>query len=149
MQASELGKLLTSGIPISEEMGIRDFKLENNKFSFTMPLKNNVNHKGTLFGGSLYSSGALACYGLFLSGLREQGISTNDIVISRGEMTYVNPVTTDAVVFAQWNSQEEKDQFFKTLKSKGKARVVMTAQVQIGTQICAKFSGHFVAITKN
>jgi len=145
MQANELGQLLTTEIPIAGEIGIRNFKLSSDQFSFELPLDPNRNHKGTLFGGSLYSAGALSCYGLFLVGLRGSSIGTNNIVIAEGQMKYKAPVDQDAKVVASWNSDLEKEQFFKTLTLKNKARVLMRAHVFIGDQVCAEFSGLFVA----
>lgn len=145
MQADDLGQLLLSEIPISNEMGIGKFKLEKNQFSFELPLQPNINHKGTLFGGSLYSAGALSCYGLFLSGLRQQSVGTNNIVIGEGTMKYLAPVDANARVQAFWNSESEREQFFKTLAAKNKARVLMRAQILVNEKVCAEFSGHFVA----
>jgi thioesterase domain-containing protein len=146
MTNAELEKILKTGIPISDEMGIQDLQIKGHELSLKLPLAPNVNHKKTIFGGSLYSSCALACYGLFLSGLRDQAIPTNDIVISEGNMRYLAPVDGDATVTAQWNSADEMSKFFQTLKSKRKARVLMRAQVRVATGICAEFSGHFVAL---
>jgi thioesterase domain-containing protein len=146
MTNSELEKILKTGIPISHEMGIHDLQIKGHELSLKVPIAPNVNHKRTMFGGSLYSSCALACYGLFLSGLRNQSIPTNDIVISEGGMQYLAPVTGDAIVTAQWNSADEMSKFFQTLKNKRKARVLMRAQVRVNTEICAEFSGQFVAL---
>lgn len=146
MTAKELEKLLTSEIPITKQMGIRDLQITDGKLSLTLPIQPNVNHKQTMFGGSLYSSGAVACYGLFLSGLREHAITTNNIVISEGQMKYMAPVDQDARIEAQWNSDKERTQFFAALGAKKKARVLMRAQVFIANKLCAEFSGQFVAL---
>jgi len=145
MTVAELEKLLKADIPISKEIGIHDLQIQNNKLTLQVPLAPNFNHKKTMFGGSLYSAGALACYGLFLSGLRSQDVQTNDIVISEGSMRYMAPVRGDAMIQAQWESEAEMTRFFQNLKSKKKARVLMRAQVRVQNQICAEFSGHFVA----
>lgn len=145
MQALDLENLLKTEIPISKEMGVRQFQLTPEGLSMVLPLQENRNHKGTLFGGSLYSAGALACYGLFLMGLRDKAIATNDIVISEGTMKYIAPVNQDARVEAKWNSSSERVQFFEALKIKRKARVLMKAQILIGNKVCAEFSGNFVA----
>lgn len=145
MLASELGDLLRTEIPIAQTIGIRNFTLSENHFSFELPLQPNINHKGTLFGGSLYSAGALACYGLFLSEIRAKDFGTNNIVISEGSMKYVAPVDQDAVVRASWSSPEEKQEFFDTLAAKNRARVLMRAKIEINGKLCAEFSGYFVA----
>ena len=145
MNEAQLENLLKTEIPISNEMGIHDLKIVDRKLSLKLPLQPNRNHKMTMFGGSLYSASALACYGLFLSGLRQQSLHTNDIVISEGGMKYMAPVDSDAAIFAQWNSDEDEAKFFQALKNKKKARVLMKAQIKIGDRLCAEFSGHFVA----
>jgi len=142
---SELEKLLRKEIPLSQAMGVRDFNFLNNEMTLLLPLAPNVNHKGTLFGGSLYSASALSCYGLFLSGLRENGVNTNNIVISEGHMKYFKPVEADALVTARWNTLEEKDKFFHGLLAKKKARVTMTAMTSVNAITCAQFTSSFVA----
>ncbi len=148
MIAHELEETLKKDIPIAAEMGIQDLQIQDYKLTLKLPLSPNINHKQTMFGGSLYAAGALACYGLFLAGLRGQSILTNDIVISEGGMKYMAPVDRDAIIQAQWNSEAEMKKFFQSLKAKSKARVLMRAQVLLGDQVCAEFSGHFVAQLK-
>jgi thioesterase domain-containing protein len=145
MRISDIEALLKKDIPISAEMGVRDFQLDSEGLQFCLPLQPNVNHKGTLFGGSLYSAGALGCYALFLSGLREASLHTNNIVISEGHIQYNFPVEGDAQVIAHWSSLQDRSQFFQTLKSKKKARVQMKAEIWSAGKACALFTGSFVA----
>jgi thioesterase domain-containing protein len=147
MTALEIENLLKSQIPISNHLGLHHFELGTQDLTFDLSLMPNVNHKGTLFGGSLYSASALACYGLFLSGLRQHNFSTNNIVISEGQMRYLAPVDRDAKLRAFWNSTTEQGQFFEGLSAKKKARVLMRAQGLVEEKICAEFSGLFVAKT--
>jgi len=102
--SQDLEKLLKTTIPLSEHMGVHSFNLSAESLSLILPLYPNRNHKQTLFGGSLYSASALACYGLFLAGLRAAEISTDNIVISHGDMKYLAPVNDDALVVAKWSS---------------------------------------------
>lgn len=145
MQTHELEHLLKSEIPIAQHLGIRNLHFSENDLVLTLPLQPNVNHKGTMFGGSLYSASALASYALFLSGLRDADVHTNNIVISDGNIKYMAPVDQDAQVKAVWNSIEEKEKFFKTLKSKSKARVLIRVEISVGSRTCAEFTGSFVA----
>lgn len=151
MKAQLLEDLLRKEIPISQAMGFHDLKLhtdpidQTESLTVTLPLEPNRNHKGTLFGGSLYAGSALACYGLFLMRLRDQGIQSNDLVIAKGEIKYLAPVNQDASIRAQWPSLQEMELFFKTLQTKKKARIPMTAEISVQGKICAQFIGHFVA----
>lgn len=145
MQAKDLENLLRTEIPIAQVIGIHDLHLSQDELTMILPLQPNINHKGTLFGGSLYSAGALSCYGLFLAGLRAESLSTNNIVISDGNMRYLAPVDQDAKVTARWKSHTEQVEFFRILALKKKARIQMTAQISIEAKICAEFAGQFVA----
>lgn len=149
MQAKDLEALLKQEIPIAQAMGIKNFHLTNDRMSFQLPLSPNINHKGTLFGGSLYSACALGCYALFLYELRNANVHTNNIVISEGGIQYMAPVSEDAKVVATWKTPEERDQFFQVLKLKRKARVQMQGEIWSKDRICAEFIGTFVAFLEN
>lgn len=143
MNAKQLEELLHREIPISRQMGVRDLDVKNESVSLLLPITPNRNHKSTLFGGSLYSASALACYGLFLAGLAERGLPGNNIVIAEGNIKYLKPVTGDIRIRAVWNTSEEKERFFQTLLNKKKARVVMNARSEEGGQICTEFASSF------
>ena len=142
---SQLEQIFKNEIPISEQLGVEVKSLTETQIELLLPLSPNRNHKGTLFGGSIYSGCALACYGVFLAQLRALNIQTMDIVISKGEIKYLAPVTGDAIIRAGYRSIEEKTEFFRTLKAKNKARLAMVAQVFTGNTLCAEFVGDFVA----
>jgi thioesterase domain-containing protein len=145
MQIVALQNLLLNEIPLAASMGVRILALDDMTLDLALPLLPNRNHKNTLFGGSLYSASALACYGLFLNGLEDQGFRTKNIVIGDGDIKYFAPVTGDAVVRAEWPSAEEKSAFFDQLKHKGKARVRMKAGIEENGRPACEFTGRFVA----
>lgn len=143
-----LESLLHTKIPISKAMDIRVESLSPMELIMTLPIDVNHNHKGTVFGGSLYSGSACACYGLFLWGLREAAFATEDLVIAEGHIRYLKPVGTDARIVACWPEPSSQSEFFKSLQQKGKARIEMKAKIfSLGEQ-CAEFSGIFVAKDK-
>lgn len=87
----DLLKLFQTEIPITKALGIYDVQYQNDQLSLKAALEVNINHKGTFFGGTMYSCAALAAYGLFLSGLRERNYFTNNIVVSEGKFNYLKP----------------------------------------------------------
>jgi thioesterase domain-containing protein len=141
----ELETLLHKEIPLSQEMGVEILSLDPMQLELRLPLEPNKNHKNTLFGGSLYSACALACYGLFLTALRAENINTNNIVIGEGEIQYKAPVTKDTLVTASWPSPLEKVDFFTQLSKKGKARINMKALIEEDGVTACTFTGRFVA----
>jgi thioesterase domain-containing protein len=145
MTHQELQDLFYREIPISQDMAVTVISASSTEVQLSIGLKENRNHKGTAFGGSQYAACALSCYGLFLVGVRERGITTNNIVIADGVIKYKAPVTTDFKVIAKWE-KSEKDSFFKKLDSHKKAKVELKAQIFSGSNLCSEFSGFFVAI---
>lgn len=143
MTPQELESLLFREIPLASQMGVQDFLISEHEVSLLLPLEPNRNHKLSMFGGSLYSASALACYGLFLAGLKEHGYSGNNIVIAEGHIRYFKPVTKNTRVSAKWNSEAEKRRFFQTLITKKKARVIMVARTEEAGQLCTEFSSSF------
>lgn len=146
MTKSELQNLFYHEIPISEKMGVQVLNLTDNDLQLLVSLSLNKNHKGTAFGGSQYSACALACYGLFLSSIREFGHNTNNIVIANGSIKYISPVSENFIIEASWES-DLKTHFFKTLAEKKKAKVNLTANIleQHSKDMKSVFNGEFVA----
>lgn len=146
MTKNELQNLFYHEIPISEKMGVEVLKVTDNDLQLLVSLNLNKNHKGTAFGGSQYSACALACYGLFLSSIREFGHNTNNIVIANGSIKYISPVTENFIIEVSWDT-DLKNHFFKTLNEKKKAKVNLTAHIleQNSKDIKSVFNGEFVA----
>ncbi len=144
MNRKELQELLFAEIPISKSMGLTVSSVDPLSVQIGFRLEENRNHKKTAFGGSQYTACTLACYGLFLSAIREQGFMTNDIVIAEGRIKYSLPVKHDFCASAQWD-QATKAEFFNKLKKKSKARVTLRATLEANGSPCAEFEGLFVA----
>ena len=137
--------LIEKEIPITKSMAITWSQLTSQNAELSIKLAPNHNHKGTAFGGSIYSCATVACYGLFLSELGSQGIDTNNIVIAHGEIKYLAPVEGDFIIRASWESLDQRGEFLRTLTAKKKARIKLTAQVLHRNAVCAEFYGDFVA----
>ncbi len=95
--AAELEQVLHHDIPLTREMGIRVIDWQNHRLRLHLPLAPNVNHKSTLFGGSLYCGAVLAGWGWLHLRLREAGIDDGHIVIQDGQISYPLPVREDAI----------------------------------------------------
>lgn len=145
MTPKELQHLFNQEIPITKSMGLDVIKAKSDEVILKFKLDVNKNHKGTAFGGSQYSACALACYGLFLVGLRERGYTTNNIVISDGKISYDCPVGENFMAKASWPT-ESQTEFFAKLSRKQKAKVTLNALVEAQGKTCTSFEGDFVAI---
>ena len=145
MNKLELEKLLNKDIPISLAHEAHISQLTDDLCEISVPLKPNVNHKGTVFGGSLYVACTFASYGLFISSMQKNLIYSNNIVISKGEIKYFAPVTDNFTVQAAWLDAEERRIFFEALIKTGKAKICLKAKIFLNFQVVGEFIGHFVA----
>lgn len=149
MTPHDLQTQLENEIPITKELKFTVQELSLEKAICSLPLSPNINHKGTLFGGSQYSGCALACYSLFLFNVRSLKEVTNNIVVSHAEISYKKPAHDDVRIEATWRSAEERQHFMESLRRKGKSRVSLTARViDREDLLLTEFHGDFVVILK-
>jgi thioesterase domain-containing protein len=144
----ELEEKLKTEIPLTRALGfsVQDLSLE--RALCALPLAPNINHKQTLFGGSQYAGCALACYSLFLFNVRSLKEVTNNIVVSKAEISYHKPAVGDVTIEALWPGEEERSRFLKSLEKKGKARVGLLARVKGDNDLLlSEFLGDFVVFT--
>ena len=145
MNAEKLTKLLHQKIPISQTLHFEISDIQSHHATGHLNLAANINHKSTLFGGSLYSGCALTAYSLFLYSLKLENFKTDNIVISEGNIKYLKPMDQDATFKAEWPDENQRLQFFKTLREKKKARIDLIVRFYAGSTLCGEFVGAFVA----
>ncbi len=101
-----LESILHHDIPLTRDMGLKVLDWQTRQLRLFLPLAANVNHKSTMFGGSLYCGAVLGGWGWLHLALREEGIEDGHIVIQEGQISYPLPVTRDATVVCE--APEEK-----------------------------------------
>lgn len=136
-------------IPLSRALGLKIIALEESEAQVFVPLDPNINHVGSVFGGSIYSASALACYALFQSIAQKAGGLSDEIVIQEGQIKYLSPILGDFQIFATPDDPGAIDQFIQALRRHGRARLNLTAQSRFGGKVCAQFSGIYVYSNKN
>lgn len=144
MTTEELYKKLTRDIPLTRHLGFEIVSASPQKVHLRARLAENINHKGTGFGGSLYTLSVLAAYSLVYLGLEHEEIDTNDIVIQKGEMKYLKPVTGDFDIVCEFDKPELYQKFFYCLDRWKKVRELMKVEVRCKGQVCARLDGVFV-----
>jgi thioesterase domain-containing protein len=145
-QADELEHVLHHDIPLTREMGLKVLGWQHQQLRLHMPLEPNINHKSTMFGGSLYCGAVLAGWGWLHLRLREAGIEGGHIVIQDGQISYPLPVRGDAVAICDAPDAALWEKFIATYQRRGRARLTLK------TRICAqgseaeavRFVGQFV-----
>lgn len=147
MTMPELQEYLWTAIPITRQMGLRLESVASGRISVSLPLSPNVNHKGTIFGGSIYSACAFTAYALLLDTLRRAGSKTTNIVIAAGRTRYLRPLSGDATLVAEVGP-ESQAKLRQDLERAGKARLSLSVQGSSAGELGAEFQGEFVVKTQ-
>jgi len=141
-----LESILHHDIPLTREMGLKVLAWQHGQLQLHLPLQANINHKSTMFGGSLYCGAVLAGWGWLHLSLREEGIEDGHIVIQEGQISYPLPVTQDATVHCMAPEEKVWKRFVATYKRYGRARLSLeTWVVNEGSETRAvAFTGQYV-----
>lgn len=150
----ELEDYLRREIPLSRDMGVRVASLDSGALELEAPLAPNRNHKGTAFGGSLYSLATLAAWGTVRALLAPAGPGmagqAAHVVIVEGALNYLKPVQGAFVARCERPGEAEAARFRQALLRKGKARIALRSEVRAagageGEGPAAVFHGIFAA----
>lgn len=141
-----LQAVLHHDIPLTRELGLGVASWHAQRLCLTLPLAPNVNHKHTLFGGSLYCGAVLAGWGWLYLRLREAGVEDGHIVIQEGQISYPLPVTGDGSVVCEPPDVATWERFLAMYQRRGRARLALQTQVMnIGSdQPAVRFTGQYV-----
>lgn len=121
---SALQAELDRSIPLARAMQLKASAWSEQGLTLVAPLAPNVNDKGSAFGGSLSASLTLAGWGLLWLRTRQVHMDC-DLVIHRGEIRYVRPVTGPIVAFCPQPGEDEWQLFSAQFQSRDKARILL------------------------
>lgn len=138
---ASLESYLHEHIPLSKAMGVKVESAGPDGIILSAPFEPNLNHKMTIFGGSLHSLATLACWSYL-----HQRVNGAEVVIQKSEIDYLSPVTGDFLAECLPPSDAEWNQFTKSLDKKGKGRIHLSAKISQGGLMAVIFHGVFVAI---
>ena len=130
MNPVEITTYLHKHIPITSSLGATVESFDGEKVTVSAPLKPNLNHRNTAFGGSISALGILSGWTLLFLKLKESGIK-NRLVIQKSSFDFLDPVDGDFQATCSMPTPEKWDKFIKTLKKHGRARI--TVQSKIGS----------------
>ncbi|CUI17396.1 conserved hypothetical protein [Candidatus Protochlamydia naegleriophila] len=142
----ELEAYLHKHIPLSKAMGIRVEKADPGQVILWAPFAPNINHKQTVFGGSLHALTTLACWGLVYANLKQTEEASAQIVITKSDVAYLAPVDGDFRAECLRPADDEWQRFFNMLRLKGKARLNLMATIHHAGRLCVDYRATFAAI---
>ncbi|MDF2488223.1 MAG: hypothetical protein K0S77_845 [Pseudomonas sp.] len=141
-----LESVLHGDIPLTREMGVEVLDWQDQRLRLRLPLEANVNHKSTMFGGSLYCAAVLAGWGWLHLRLRELDLDDGHIVIQEGQISYPLPVTGPAIAECAPPGDKTWERFIATYQRRGRARLTLHTQVfnAGSSKPAVNFSGQYV-----
>lgn len=143
---NELVEYLHQHIPISSAMGVEVVVASLAEIKLIAPFSNNINHKKTVFGGSLHAVATLACWCLLHLNLKDAHAA--DIVITNSNVDYLAPVNSDFVACCELPDDSTWKRFNDTLKHKGRARIQLKAQIFQNEKLAVDYTGTFAALKR-
>ena len=139
-----LEQLLHQDIPLTQALGLGVQRWAAGELHLTLPLQQNLNHKSSMFGGSLYCGAVLAGWGWLHLSLREAGVEGGHIVIQQGQIDYPQPVLVDAVAVCAAPPVAEWEKFLALYRRRGMARIKLHSRILADGSEAVRFSGQYV-----
>jgi thioesterase domain-containing protein len=131
-------------IALAKHMGVIVESADDEAVILRAPLAPNSNHKGTAFGGSLYSLAVLTGWAWATRYLAARGINA-DAVIQESNMRFLVPVQGEMRASIEIPSSGEIDKFAKMLHRAGRGRINLRVNIHHNRVLATIFDGLFAA----
>ncbi len=145
MTAADVEVYLHRHIPLSAAMGVRVAECTAAGVTLAAPLEPNVNHRATVFGGSISAVAILAAWSWLHFALRGAGESAR-LVIQSNRIEYLAPIAGDFTARCEGVDPERLRVFIATFRRHGRARLEVTARLDYQGTAAATFAGDYVAV---
>ncbi len=145
MSPRELEEYLHLRIPLTRAMQVCVVSADEGSVTLRAPLAPNVNHRGTVFGGSASALAMLAAWALLHRRLVASGVA-GTLVVRRNTVEHRAPISGDFTARASLAEPGAWRDFLARLQRKGKARIAATAVLQQEDRIVGELTGEFVAV---
>ncbi|WP_293763532.1 YiiD C-terminal domain-containing protein [uncultured Aquitalea sp.] len=141
-----LQQYLLDNIPLSRAMQVEVLDAGGTGVSVWAPLPANINHGGTMFGGSLSAVALLCAWGWAHVRLLGSGLSGH-IVVQRSEMDYLLPAASAVRASTEAVDEEDWDKLLRAVRRGRKGRIALSVRLEDEQgACCARMSGVFVVL---
>ncbi len=148
MDKSELEEHLRRQIPLSAAMEIAVREAAANSIVLSAPLKPNINHMQTVFGGSAPALAILAAWSLVHVRLADEGFKCA-VVIQSNHMDYDRPIAGCFTAVSFLSDGSDWPNFMRTLRRRRLARIEVQSVLRHEDAVAGRFTGRFVAFLEN
>lgn len=145
MDAAALERSLHERIPLSRAMGVRVRDAAASSVVLGAPLEPNVNHSGTVFGGSAAAVAVLAAWALVEVRLQAAGLAGR-IVIRRSAMEFERPIGADFTATATPGTDDRWERLASALQRGRMGRIVVHSTLECEGERVGELEGKFAVI---
>jgi thioesterase domain-containing protein len=144
VSCTAIEQYLHEHIPLSKAMAVSVTSIDPGVI-LSAPLQPNINHRSTVFGGSISAVSILSAWTLVHVRLQILAIPCQ-IVIQSSNIDYTKPIETDFQVHCLAPTDRDWERFIATIARRGKGRILLAAEVYCLGLLSGKFQGEYVAI---
>jgi thioesterase domain-containing protein len=145
MRTQQLQDSLHERIPQSRAMGVTVLQADPEQVVLRAPLAPNVNHSGTVFGGSAAAVAVLAAWSLVEVRL-QAAAQPGRIVIRRSSMDFEQPIMADFTATAQPPATADWEKLLATLQRGRMGRIVVRSVLDCAGVRVGELEGEFAVI---
>nr|WP_163697704.1 thioesterase domain-containing protein [Adonisia turfae]NEZ55815.1 thioesterase [Adonisia turfae CCMR0081] len=135
-------------IPMSKAMAVAVASINDSGVLLSAPLAPNINHRNTVFGGSISTLAILSAWTFVHVQLKTLNIPSR-IVIQSNSLEYTNPATGDVQARCFSPDSNVWQCFINTLTKRGKGRISLSSEVYSNGLLVGQFHGKYVALKSN
>lgn len=132
-------------IPLSEAMEVQVVEVTNDLVILTAPIKPNINHRSTVFGGSASALAILSAWTLINFRLQSERISAR-LVIQKNTISYDKPITDNFEAVCSLTDPQVWVRFIKIFQKKHKSRITVNSVLKCEGKQVGVFTGVYVAL---
>lgn len=145
MTPDQLTAYLHRSIPLTVAMAVRAVSIAPDAVVLEAPLEPNINHRGTVFGGSASALAILAAWSLVHLRLEQSGMP-HRLVIQRNTMSYDAPIEGPFQASARFAADTDWERALGMLERRGKARIGAVAELDFRGAAAGRLEAEFVAL---
>jgi thioesterase domain-containing protein len=142
--AEYLQERIDREIALAKPMGIIVEAADDSALVLRAPLAPNANHKGTAFGGSLYSLAVLTGWAWLTRFLATRKLDA-EAVIQESNMRFLKPVHGEMRACLEVPADADVDKFQKMLERADRGRIRLQVKMHQGSALATVFDGLFAA----
>jgi thioesterase domain-containing protein len=131
-------------IPLTRHLALEVEKADDARVQLCAPLAPNRNHRGTAFGGSLFSLAVLTGWAWTTRYLAIHDIPA-DALIQESSIRYLAPARGALEATLEAPAAAAVRKFHRMLERAGRGRIHLPVEVHVARTVVARFEGLFVA----